>query len=66
MIWQNFMHSSNNAFFFIERNYILINIMSFSCFKKEKTKFKHLPQTRKIQILHNQGSDMQTIFTFSS
>ena len=65
MIWQNFMHSSNNAFF-IEKKHILINIMSFSFFKEEKTKFKHLPQTRKIQILHNQGSDMQTIFTFSS
>ena len=66
MIWQNFMHSSNKAFFFIERKHILINIMSFSCFKEEKTKFKYLPQTRKIQILHYQGSDMQTIFTFSS
>ena len=65
MIWQNFMHSSNKAFF-IERNYILINIMNFSFFKEEKTKFKHLPQTKKIQILQNQGSDMQTIFTFSS
>ena len=65
MIWQNFMHSSNKAFF-IERKHILISIMNFSCFKEEKTKSKHLPQMRKIQILHYQGSDMQTIFTFSS